>query len=75
MSALEILVRGPNWTGDLVMATPGFRALRAGFPGARITLHVRSALARTSSNGALRIINNRSDSSGVHKSATSARPR
>lgn len=44
MSALEILVRGPNWTGDLVMATPGFRALRAGFPGARITLHVHAAL-------------------------------
>jgi heptosyltransferase-2 len=45
MSALEILVRGPNWTGDLVMATPGFRALRAGFPEARITLQVRGALA------------------------------
>jgi len=27
------------------MATPGFRALRAGFPGARITLHVRESLA------------------------------
>jgi len=45
MSALEILVRGPNWTGDLVMATPGFRALRAGFPDARITLHVLAHLA------------------------------
>jgi heptosyltransferase-2 len=45
MSALEILVRGPNWTGDLVMATPGFRALRAGFPRARITLHVRASQA------------------------------
>ena len=45
MSALEILVRGPNWTGDLVMATPGFRALRAGFPDARITLHVQAKLA------------------------------
>ena len=45
MSALEILVRGPNWTGDLVMATPGFRALRAGLPGARITLHVAAPLA------------------------------
>jgi heptosyltransferase-2 len=39
----EILVRGPNWTGDVVMATPGFRALRAGFPGARITLHLRAS--------------------------------
>jgi len=45
MSALEILVRGPNWTGDLVMATPGFRALRAGFPDARITLQVPAKLA------------------------------
>jgi heptosyltransferase-2 len=45
MSALEILVRGPNWTGDLVMATPGFRALRAGLPAARITLQVRAPLA------------------------------
>jgi heptosyltransferase-2 len=36
----EILVRGPNWTGDVIMATPGFRALRAGFPDARITLQL-----------------------------------
>jgi heptosyltransferase-2 len=39
----EILVRGPNWTGDVIMATPGFRALRAGFPRARITLHLRES--------------------------------
>jgi heptosyltransferase-2 len=45
LSAREILVRGPNWTGDLIMATPGFRALRAGFPEARITLLVRAELA------------------------------
>lgn len=41
-SVRSILVRGPNWLGDLVMATPGFRALREGFPDARIALHVRS---------------------------------
>lgn len=40
----EILVRGPNWTGDLIMSTPGFRALRSGFPQARLTLHVRPEL-------------------------------
>ena len=40
----EILVRGPNWTGDWIMATPGFRALRAGYQDARITLQVRSGL-------------------------------
>lgn len=41
----EILVRGPNWLGDLVMSTPGFRALRQGFPDSRITLLVRAPLA------------------------------
>jgi heptosyltransferase-2 len=41
----RILVRAPNWTGDLVMATPGFRALRAGRPGAQLALHVRASLA------------------------------
>jgi heptosyltransferase II len=40
----EILIRAPNWAGDLVMATPGFRALRAAYPEARITLHVRPEL-------------------------------
>ena len=40
----EILVRGPNWTGDLIMATPGFRALRLGFSEARLTLHLRADL-------------------------------
>lgn len=40
----EILVRGPNWVGDLVMATPGLRALRAGFPDARISLQLRPGL-------------------------------
>jgi heptosyltransferase-2 len=40
----EVLVRGPSWTGDLVMATPGFRALRSGFSEARLTLHLRAAL-------------------------------
>jgi heptosyltransferase-2 len=41
----HILLRAPNWAGDLVMATPGFRALRAAFPRADIAVHVRSALA------------------------------
>jgi heptosyltransferase-2 len=40
----EILVRGPNWTGDVIMATPGFRALRSGFSSARLTLHLRPEL-------------------------------
>lgn len=44
MSASRILVRGPNWLGDLVMSTPGFRALRAAHPDAHITLQVRESL-------------------------------
>ncbi len=33
----------PNWVGDAVMATPALRALRAGYPDARITFVGRSA--------------------------------
>lgn len=40
----NILVRGPNWAGDVVMATPGLRALRAAFPQARITVQLRPGL-------------------------------
>lgn len=43
--AERILVRAPNWAGDLVMATPGFRALRAARPGGHLAVHVRPALA------------------------------
>jgi heptosyltransferase-2 len=41
----RILVRAPNWAGDLVMATPGFRALRAGRPAAHLAVQLPSALA------------------------------
>ncbi|MCP4747098.1 MAG: lipopolysaccharide heptosyltransferase II [Desulfobacteraceae bacterium] len=37
----KLLVRGANWVGDAVMTTPAMRALRKGFPGARITLLVK----------------------------------
>ena len=43
--AAKILVRAPNWAGDVVMATPGFRALRAAHPQAHIALQVRPSLA------------------------------
>ncbi len=37
MSYSNILVRLPNWVGDVVMCTPTLEALRAAFPQARIT--------------------------------------
>lgn len=40
----SIVVRGPNWVGDLVMSTPGFRALRRVHPRARIVLHLQRGL-------------------------------
>jgi len=40
----NILVRCPNWLGDVVMATPGLRALRARYPHARIVGHLPAAL-------------------------------
>jgi heptosyltransferase-2 len=44
IEADRILVRGPNWVGDAVMSSPGLRALRAGYPDARITLQLRPGL-------------------------------
>jgi len=44
-SATRILVRAPNWAGDVVMATPGFRALRAAHPDAEIAVQLREAHA------------------------------
>jgi len=40
----RILVHTPNWVGDVVMATPAFRALRDRFPRAHITFLARSYL-------------------------------
>ncbi len=47
MSAVNperILVRGPNWVGDVVMATPMLRAIRAHFPDAHIALLLKGHL-------------------------------
>lgn len=37
-------MRAPNWAGDVVMATPGLRALRAGFPQAHVRVAIRQGL-------------------------------
>ncbi|MFP6655265.1 MAG: hypothetical protein VCB25_06535, partial [Myxococcota bacterium] len=42
--AERILVRCPNWLGDVVMATPGLRALRRANPDARIVAQLPSQL-------------------------------
>lgn len=41
----RVLVRLPNWVGDVVMATPALEALRRGLPGASITVEGRGFLA------------------------------
>ncbi len=37
----RLVVRIPNWVGDVVMATPALRALKKGFPAAHITYVLR----------------------------------
>ena len=41
----KILIRGPNWVGDAVLAIPALRAVRERFPQAEITLLVRPWVA------------------------------
>jgi heptosyltransferase-2 len=43
--AERIVVRAPNWLGDVVMATPGLRALRKHAPSAHITVQLPDSLA------------------------------
>ncbi len=45
LNPTRVLVRGPNWVGDVVMATPALRAVRAHFPDARIAVLLREYLA------------------------------
>src|SRR5215475_7425034 len=45
MQINRILVRGPNWVGDCVLAIPAMKAIRTKFPSAEITLLVRPWVA------------------------------
>jgi heptosyltransferase-2 len=45
-SAKNILIRCPNWVGDLIMATPVFESLRASCPNARIIALTRAYNAK-----------------------------
>ncbi len=42
----NIIIRSPNWVGDVVMATPAFRCIRENFPDAKITLVLKSYVQR-----------------------------
>src|SRR5690349_10273088 len=44
-AADRILIRGPNWVGDSVLAIPAMKAVRSQFPNAEITLLVRPWVA------------------------------
>src|SRR5262245_19703545 len=45
MPLKKILIRGPNWVGDSVLAIPAMKAVRARYPEAEITLLVRPWVA------------------------------
>src|SRR2546428_13323894 len=45
MEVKKILIRGPNWIGDAVLAIPAMKAVRERFPQAEITLLVRPWVA------------------------------
>ena len=45
MTVNKIIIRGPNWVGDSVLAVPAMKAVRARYPQAEITLLVRPWVA------------------------------
>ena len=49
---MTILVFCPNLVGDTAMATPAFRALRLGYPAARIVAVIKPKIAATLDGGA-----------------------
>lgn len=45
MQPEKILIRGPNWVGDAVLAIPAMKVIRERFPNAEVTLLVRPWVA------------------------------
>jgi heptosyltransferase-2 len=45
MNADRVLIRLPNWLGDIVMALPALAMARAGLPGARLSVALPAAFA------------------------------
>jgi heptosyltransferase-2 len=41
----RLLVRAPNWVGDVVLSLPALRDLRRAFPGARLSVLARPWVA------------------------------
>ena len=44
IKAKKILVRSPNWVGDVVMATPAFKCIRRNYSDSHITLLIKGNL-------------------------------
>jgi len=44
IKAKKVLVRAPNWVGDVVMATPAFRCIRENYAESHITLLIKGNL-------------------------------
>lgn len=44
IKAEKIIIRSPNWVGDVVMATPAFRCIRENYSDAHITLLIKGNL-------------------------------
>ena len=40
-----VCIRAPNWVGDVVMATPAFRAIRRHFSSSQVTVVIRESVA------------------------------
>ncbi|MBM4054105.1 MAG: lipopolysaccharide heptosyltransferase II [Planctomycetes bacterium] len=49
-SVKKIIIRSPNWVGDVVMATPAFRCIRENFPHAKISILLKAYVRKLIDN-------------------------